>query len=146
MKIAVFPGSFDPFTIGHKNIVERALKLFDKVIIAIGVNSNKKPLFPTAERISVIKKYFSEGENVEVESYEGLTVDFCKKKNATFIVRGIRNGNDFLFEQEIAQVNADLAPEIETVFLATAPELSYISSSVVRELYLNGGDYKRFLP
>ena len=146
MKTAVFPGSFDPFTIGHKNIVERALKLFDKVIIAIGVNSNKKPLFPVDERINAIKKCFSAEKNVEVESYEGLTVDFCKKKNANFIVRGIRNGSDFLFEQEIAQVNADLAPGIETVFLATAPELSYISSSVVRELYLNGGDYKRFLP
>lgn len=145
-RIAVFPGTFDPFTLGHKNIVERALKMFDKVIIAIGINCNKKPLFPLNERISTIRGYYADEKNVQVESYEGLTVDFCKKNSASFIIRGLRSSNDFLFERDIAHANAQLTPEIETIFLVTPPELSYISSSMVREVYINGGDYKQFLP
>lgn len=146
MNIAVFPGSFDPFTIGHQNIVERVLPLFDKVIVAVGINSNKKSFFPLEKRMEIIGNCFDDEKRVEVMTYEGLTVDFCRKTGARFIVRGIRNVNDFLFEQEIAAVNARLAPEIETVFLATAPELSFVSSTVVRELYLNGGDYQQFIP
>ncbi|MBQ7490053.1 MAG: pantetheine-phosphate adenylyltransferase [Bacteroidales bacterium] len=145
-RIAVFPGSFDPFTIGHENIVRRALKLFDKVIVAIGVNSQKKYMFPIERRLEMIRHCFAGEQRVEAVSYEGLTVEFCKKVNAKFIVRGVRNGNDFLFEQDIANANALLSPDIETIFIATAPELAAISSTIVREICLNGGDYSKFVP
>lgn len=146
MKTAIFPGSFDPFTIGHQDIAARALPLFDKVVIAIGVNENKHTMLSIEKRLEIIKKCFENEQKVEVLAYSGLTVDFCKKIGAKYIIRGIRNGSDFLYEQEIAQINSRLAPEIETIFFATAPNLAFISSSAVREIYRNGGDYRPFLP
>ena len=146
MKIALFPGSFDPVTKGHEDIVNRALLLFDKIYIAIGKNCNKTPLFPLEIRKEWLVKCFGNESRIEICSYEGLTVDFCKKINAQFIIRGIRNIEDFQFEKDIAQANRQLSPDIETVFLATAPEYSYINSGMVRDIYANNGDYKQFLP
>lgn len=146
MTKAVFPGSFDPFTLGHETVVKKALTLFDKVIIAIGVNSNKKYLFPLNDRIDLIKRHFKDEKNLEVISFEGLTVDFCKKNSASVIIRGLRNTLDFQFEYEIANMNRKLAPEIESVFIVALPEHSAINSTIVREIYKNGGDVSAFLP
>lgn len=146
MTKAVFPGSFDPFTLGHESVVRKALKLFDKVIIAIGVNSNKQYLFSLNDRIDFIKKLFNDEKDVEVVSFEGLTVDFCRKNNVSFIVRGLRNTLDFQFEYEIANMNRKLSPETETIFIAALPEHSAINSTIVREIYKNGGDVSSFLP
>jgi pantetheine-phosphate adenylyltransferase len=144
-KIAVFPGSFDPFTIGHYYVVLKALKIFDTVIIAVGINVEKKYMFNIEDRVKEISKVFMNTKNVEINSYEGLTIDFCKKNNANFIVRGLRNSNDFIYEQPIAQMNATLNEEIETVFLATDQRYSHLSSTIVRELYKNGADISKFL-
>lgn len=144
-KIAVFPGSFDPFTIGHKSVLDSALPLFDKVVVAIGVNSEKKGFFPLEERVSAIAKLYAGNSKVEVATYSSLTVDFCKSKNARFIIRGLRNSADFEFEKCIAQTNKQLSG-IETIFLMTPPEYSHVSSSVVRELLSYGVDVSAFLP
>lgn len=145
MKKAVFPGSFDPITLGHEDIITRASTLFDEVIVAIGVNSSKKYMFSLEERKSFIEETFKDYENVSVVTYKGLTVDFCKKNSISYIVRGLRNPADFEFEKAIAHTNRDLAP-VETVFLLTAAKTSYISSSIVRDVLRNGGDVASLVP
>jgi len=145
MKRAIFPGSFDPITLGHYDIIKRAVKLFDEVIVAIGVNAEKKYMFSLDERMQFISEAFKDETKVTVVSYEGLTVDFCKKNNVKFILRGLRNPADFEFEKAIAHTNRDLAP-IETVFLLTAAKTSYIASSIVRDVIRNNGDYTKLVP
>jgi pantetheine-phosphate adenylyltransferase len=145
-RVAVFPGSFDPFTIGHEHIVRRALTLFDKVIIAIGTNSEKSGRFPLDQRMNWISQVFDSNLQVSVQNYSGLTVDFCNQNNSKFIIRGLRTSADFEYERAIAQVNKVLMPEIETVFILTAPEHSAITSSLVREIIQHGGDASKFLP
>lgn len=144
-RIAVFPGSFDPFTIGHKAILDSALPLFDKVYIAIGCNSSKKSFFTLEKRIADISALYNGNEKIAIETYDTLTIDFCKKVHANFILRGLRNVADFEYEQTIAQTNKQLSG-IETVFIATPPELSNVSSSIVRELLSYGADASRYLP
>ena len=143
MKIAVFPGSFDPITLGHLDIIERAVPLFDKLIIAIGQNSQKKYMFSLEKKMEFIKKSVAHFPNVEVDSFEGLTIDYCRSKNVNFIIRGLRNPADFEFEKAIAQTNRLLTHEnkIETIFLLTSAGKSYISSSIVREIISFNGDY-----
>lgn len=145
-KIAVFPGSFDPFTIGHEAIVKRALSLFDEIIIAVGGNALKKSFYPLAIRKEMIEKVFHNESRVRVDHYDGLTVDYCKKNDAGFIIRGLRTSADFEFERAIAQVNKVMAPGVESVFLLTVPEHSHINSSIVRDIIRNGGDASRFVP
>ncbi len=145
MKRAIFPGSFDPITLGHYDIIKRAVNLFDEVIVAIGINAEKKYMFSLDERMQFIKDAFADEPKVTVVSYEGLTVEFCKKNNVKFILRGLRNPADFEFEKAIAHTNRDLAP-IETVFLLTAANTSYISSSIVRDVIRNDGDYTKLVP
>ena len=147
MKIAVFPGSFDPITLGHYDILERAVPLFDKLIIAIGQNSDKKYMFPLEKRIEFIKKSVAHFKNVEVDFYEGLTIDYCLKNDAKFILRGLRNPADFEFEKAITHTNRTLArKKIETVFLLTSSGKSFISSSIVREIIRHNGDYTLLVP
>ena len=145
MKKAVFPGSFDPITIGHLDIVERAIKVFDEIIIAVGDNTDKKYMFPKEKRVEFVKQTFYNYDNVKIESYDGLTVDFCRKNNIEFMIRGLRNPADFEFEKSIALTNREMT-DIETIFLLTSPENSFISSSIVRDLIRNNGDYKLFIP
>lgn len=145
MKRAVFPGSFDPFTSGHYDIVERGVKLFDELIIAIGINSNKNYMFSLEQRKDFIINSFKDNPKVKIVTYEGLTVDFCKKNNIDFILRGLRNSADFEFEKAIAHTNRAIAT-IETVFLLTSAETSFISSSVVRDIIRNNGDYTKLVP
>ena len=145
MKRAVFPGSFDPITKGHFDIIERGVTLFDEVIVAIGVNADKKYMFTLEQRQAFIKDAFKNEPKVKVITYKGLTVDFCLKNNVQFILRGLRNPADFEFEEAIAHTNRDLAP-IETVFLLTAANTSYISSSIVRDVIRNHGDYTKLVP
>jgi pantetheine-phosphate adenylyltransferase len=144
-RIAVFPGSFDPFTIGHKAILDMALPLFDKIIIAIGINTDKRDFFPVESRIKHIKSIFHGNLKIEVETYTCLTIDFCKQKDAHFILRGLRNTTDFQFEKSIAQMNRQLSPNIETVFLVTPPEYGHVSSTIVRELIRYGADVSNYL-
>lgn len=147
MKVAVFPGSFDPITLGHYDIIERASSLFDKLIIAIGQNSQKKYMFPLDKRMEFIEKSVSHFDNVEVDYFEGLTVDYCLKKNAQFLLRGLRNPADFEFEKAIAHTNRTLAhKKLETVFLLTSSGKSFISSSIVREIINHGGEYELLVP
>ena len=145
MKVALFPGSFDPITLGHYDIINRGVQLFDKIIIAIGVNSEKKYMFSLEERKRFIEEAFADEPKVEVTTYEGLTIDFCKKVGAEFILRGLRNPADFEFEKAIAHTNRQLS-KIETVFLLTAARTSFISSSIVRDVLRNGGDYTILVP
>lgn len=145
MKKAIFPGSFDPLTLGHYDIIKRGVKLFDEVVVAIGVNASKKYMFSLEERIKFIEEAFKNEPKVTVVSYEGLTVDFCKEIDVKFILRGLRNPADFEFEKAIAHTNRDLAP-IETVFLLTAAKTSYIASSIVRDVIRNNGDYTKLVP
>jgi pantetheine-phosphate adenylyltransferase len=145
-KIAVFPGSFDPFTIGHEAIVRRALNLFDEIIIAVGANTLKKNFYSLATRKEMISLVFKNEPRVRVDHYEGLTVDYCRKNGAGFLIRGLRTSADFEFERAIAQVNKVMAPDVETVFLLTVPEHSHINSSIVRDIIINGGDASRFVP
>lgn len=145
-KIAVFPGSFDPITNGHVDIVQRAVHLFDKIIIGVGQNANKKYMFSQKQRIGFIEKAFEDVDEIEVMHFEGLTVDFCKKVGAHFILRGLRNPADFEFEKAIAQANRMMDHELETVFLLTDPEFAAISSSIVRDVHRNGGDASIFVP
>ena len=145
MKRFVFPGSFDPITIGHQEIIERALPLCDELIIAVGKNSTKKTMFSLEKRMEFIEKTNKTNSKVTVESYEGLTVDFCNKVNADALLRGLRNPADFEFEKSIALTNREMTG-IETVFFLTSPKNSFISSSIVRDLIKNKGDYKLFIP
>ena len=145
MKRAVFPGSFDPITIGHYDIIDRGLTLFDELILAIGVNPNKDHMFTLEQRKSFIKAAFKDRPQVRIMTYQGLTVDFCRKQNAGFILRGLRNPADFGFEKAIAHTNRKL-DKIETVFLLTSSGKSYISSSIVRDVIRNNGDYTHFVP
>jgi len=145
-RTVIFPGSFDPITKGHENILQRALPLFDEIIIAIGINSSKQSYFPLEQREKWIKQVFAGEPNVRVETYTGLTVEFCKKMNAKFILRGLRTSADFEFEKSIAQNNNIMAPGIETVFILPIPELSAINSTIVRDIIRNGGDASPFVP
>lgn len=145
MRRAIFPGSFDPLTLGHFDIIHRGITLFDELVIAIGINADKKYMFTLEERTHFIKEAFKDEPKIKVMTYEGLTVDFCKKINASFILRGLRNPGDFEFEKAIAHTNRKLS-EIETVFLLTSSGKSYISSSIVRDVIRNGGDYTGLVP
>jgi pantetheine-phosphate adenylyltransferase len=145
-KIAVFPGSFSPFTVGHQSVVDRALLLFDKIIIAIGINSEKNEFFSIEERMEWISSVYGNNSKIEIQRYEGLTVDFCKNEGANFILRGLRDSHDFKFEKNIAQMNKELNSTIETIFIITPPEMSHISSSIIRDIIKNGGDVSKFLP
>lgn len=145
-KIAVFPGSFDPFTRGHESIVRRVLPLFDKIIVAIGINSHKQYFFPLEKRMEWITQTFKGESKVTVESFSGLTIDFCRKVNAKFIVRGLRTTTDLEFEKAIAQMNKSMADDIETLFILPTPELSAINSTIIRDIVRNGGDASKFVP
>jgi pantetheine-phosphate adenylyltransferase len=145
-KTAVFPGSFDPFTIGHEAIVRRALNLFDEIIIAVGANALKKNYYSLSTRKEMISLVFKDEPRVKVSHYEGLTVDYCKKYGVGYLVRGLRTAADFEFERAIAQVNKVLAPDIESVFILTVPEHSHINSSIVRDIIRSGGDASVFIP
>lgn len=144
-KIAVFPGSFDPITLGHYDIIKRSIPLFDKIIVAIGVNAEKKYMFSLEERKRFIEESFADEPSVSVVTYKGLTIDLCKKVKAKFILRGLRNPADFEFEKAIAHTNRKLS-KIETVFLLTAANTSFISSSIVRDVLRNGGEYEMLVP
>jgi len=146
MKIAVFPGSFDPITIGHQNIIERALPLFDKIIVAIGINTLKKYHFSLERRLYFIKLTFKNHSKIEVATYDGLTINFCKNVNAKYILRGIRNVADYNYENSIAQMNKAMENDIETIFIPTIPELSAINSTIIRDIIINGGDAGKFVP
>ncbi len=145
-KIAVFPGSFDPFTIGHEEIVRRGLKLFDKIIIAVGLNPVKKEFLSTDCRIRLIKKAFEDTDRVSVEPYSGLTVDFCERVNSHIIIRGLRTAADFEYERAVGQANRAMDGRIETVFIPTSTIHTFVSSTIVRNIYMNGGDVTKFLP
>mgnify|MGYP000045786852 FL=1 len=145
MRKAIFPGSFDPITLGHQDIINRALPLFDEIVIAIGVNADKKYMFSLEERKRFIEKTFQNEPKISVITYEGLTIDLCHKINANFILRGLRNPADFEFEKAIAHTNRRLS-KIETVFLLTAAKTSYISSSIVRDVIRNHGEYELLVP
>lgn len=145
MKKAIFPGSFDPLTLGHLDIIERGVTVFDELIIAIGINADKKYMFSLEERKKFIEDCFKDNPKIKVVTYKGLTVDFCLKNNVEFILRGLRNPADFEFEKAIAHTNRDLAP-VETVFLLTSAKTSYISSSIVRDIIRNNGDCSKLVP
>lgn len=146
-KIALFPGSFDPFTMGHDDIVRRGLKLFDKVIITIGHNTKKhKRYFDLDEMVDKIESVYRGNDAISVEVYNELTAEFAQKHQAKYLLRGLRNTTDFEYENSIAQVNTNLNPELETVFLITSPEFAYINSSIIREVHYYGGNVKEFLP
>ena len=145
MKKAVFPGSFDPITIGHCEIIEKACEIFDELIVSVGNNSDKDYKFSLDQRLKFISNKFKNNSKVYVEKYEGLTVDFCKTKNIKHIVRGLRNPADFEFEKKIALFNNSLE-NVETIFFLTSPNNAFISSSMVREIMDNGGDFKKFVP
>ncbi|MEA3443748.1 MAG: pantetheine-phosphate adenylyltransferase [Bacteroidota bacterium] len=145
-KIAIFPGSFDPFTIGHESIVRRASEMFDKIIIAIGYNSNKPGFFPIETRKKWIRDVFENDPDILVDHYTDLTVDYCKRIGASYILRGLRTSSDFEYERAIAQINKKMFPEIESVFLLTMPEHTPVNSSIVRDIIRHGGDASDFLP
>ncbi len=145
-KVAVFPGSFDPFTVGHESIVLRALSLFDEIIIAVGANALKKSYYPVETRKEMIRKVFKNEPRVKVDHYEGLTVDYCKKNNAGFLLRGLRTSADFEFERAIAQVNKVMAPDVESIFILTVPEHAHINSTIVKDIIRSGGNASRFVP
>ncbi|GLU42423.1 pantetheine-phosphate adenylyltransferase [Allomuricauda sp. NBRC 101325] len=145
MRRALFPGSFDPLTLGHFDIIQRGVTLFDELVIAIGINADKKYMFSLDERVKFIKEAFKDEPKIKVTTYQGMTIDFCKKIDANFILRGLRNPADFEFEKAIAHTNRKLS-EIETVFLLTSSGKSFISSSIVRDVIRNGGDYTGLVP
>ncbi len=146
MKIAVFPGSFDPITRGHESIVKRALPLFDEIVIGIGFNTNKHYYFSQERRERFIKNVFENEPKIKVMSYHGLTIDFCKEIGAAYILRGLRTSADYEFERAISQMNQSMAPGIETIFLVSDPSLSHISSTIVRDILLYNGDVSAFVP
>mgnify|MGYP001604997942 CR=1 FL=1 len=145
-RIAVYPGTFDPVTKGHEALVLKSLSLFDEIIVAIGINSKKETYFSLEKRKGWLRSVFEKYPQVKIETYETLTVNFCKEKNAGFILRGLRSSSDFEFERTIAQANNTLSPEIETIFLVSSPGLSAINSSIVRDIHKHGGDVSQFIP
>ena len=145
-KIAVFPGSFSPFTKGHQSIVNRALPLFDEIVISVGINSSKNDYFSINEKVQWVKNVFSKEKKVKVTMYEGLTIDHCIKVNAGYILRGLRNSHDFKYEKGIALMNHSMQNNIETVFFITEAKYSHISSTLVRDIIKNGGDVSQFIP
>jgi|SRR6185312_6571738 len=145
-RIAIFPGSFDPVTKGHESIVLRALPLFDSIIVAIGNNSTKSYMFPLEKRKEWLKQTFAAHKQVTIEEYSGLTVDFCKAKKASYILRGIRNPGDYEFESNIAQMNKMMMHELETILMLTLPEHTAISSTIVRDILKHGGNVAQFIP
>lgn len=145
-RIAVFAGSFDPLTVGHEEIIRKGLTIFDRIVVGIGINADKKYMFPNETRERWIRQVFSDTDRVTVKSYSGLTVEFCKQEGAAFLLRGIRNVADFEFEKAIAHMNGFIAPGIESVFLLTSPENAPVSSTIVRDILRNGGDVTRFVP
>lgn len=146
MNTAVFPGSFDPITVGHVDIINRAVPLFEKIIIGIGDNIQKQYMFPIEKRLDWIKKAFAGNSKIEVLTYDGLTINFCKQNNASYIIRGLRNSNDFEFEQSIAQMNKAMAGGIETVFIPCDPRYTAVASTIVRDIIRNKGDASLFIP
>lgn len=146
MKTCVFPGSFDPITKGHEELVKRAAPLFDKIIVAIGVNSQKKYLFSLEQRLEWLETVFKDYSNVEVAFFHNLTADYCKKVGANYLLRGLRNASDFDYEKTISQINNIIGEGIETVFLISEPKYSHVSSTIVREIIKGNGDVTPFLP
>ena len=146
MKIAVYPGSFDPATYGHLDVIRRAAVSFDKVIVGVLHNSSKSPLFSVEERVNILKKVTKDISNIRVESFDGLSIDFVKECHAQFLVRGLRAITDFEYELQMAQTNRIMDPEIDTIFLTTSLEYAYLSSSTVKEVALYGGDISKFVP
>ncbi len=145
-KTAVFPGTFDPYTKGHESVIQKVLPLFDKIIIGIGVNSEKSGFFPLDDRINWIKNVYKNEPKIEVVTYNSLTVNFCREYKANYIIRGLRSNIDFDYEQQIAQINKKLDAKIETIFILTDPEYAAVSSSFVREIYKYKGDISPFIP
>lgn len=145
-KIAVFPGSFDPITIGHVDIIERSADLFEKIYVAIGINTQKKYLFDLEQRLNWLKEVFKHQPTIEVDSYEGLTTRYCEKVGANYILRGIRSAGDFEYEKTIAHLNNSMNPDLETLLILSKPEYSSISSTIVREIIRANGDVSKFVP
>ncbi len=146
MRIALFPGTFDPVTLGHTDIINRALPLFDKLIIGIGRNTNKEPMFSEEQRLQWLREIYKDNPKIEVLAYDGLTVECCKKAGANFILRGIRYVNDFEYEKAIADMNRSIQGNIETIFLTCLPQYTSVASTLVRDVLRNGGDVSQFLP
>ena len=145
-KTAIFPGSFDPFTIGHESVITRALPLFDVIIVAIGTNTSKKAYYSIKQRMQMIREVFRDNSQIKVLSYTGLTVDFCRKSGAQYLLRGLRTAADFEYERAIAQINKAMYPDLESVFLLTLPEHTPVNSTIVRDIIRHGGDASQFLP
>ena len=146
MKIAIYPGSFDPITYGHLDILKNAAGIFDKVIIAVAHNDAKSGFLSIEERVELIKKSITDIENAEVDSFDGLTIEYAKKRGANVLIRGLRAVSDFEFEMQLSQTNSALCDDIKTVFLTTKPKYNFISSSTIKEIYANGGDISKFVP
>ena len=146
MKIAIYPGSFDPITNGHLDVLNTSAEIFDKVIIAVARNSEKNAFLSVDERVKLIRESVGHIENVEVDSFDGLTIEYARKKGAEVLIRGLRAVSDFEYEMQLSQTNSALAPDIQTVFLITKPEYNFISSSTVREILQNNGDISKFVP
>ena len=145
-RICLFPGTFDPVTLGHTDIIDRALPLFDKLVVGIGRNTNKEPMFSEDLRLEWLREIYKDEPKVQAMVYDGLTVDCCKKVNARFILRGIRYVNDFEYEKAIADMNRSIAEQVETVFLTCLPQFTSVASTLVRDVLRNGGDVSQFLP
>jgi len=146
LKTAIFPGSFDPFTVGHESIVRRSIDLFDRIIVAVGVNSGKQSLMSIDSRVRMINDVFRNEDKVTCDFFEGLTVDFCRKVQAGYMLRGIRTAADFEYERAIAQINKKMLPSVESVFLLTSPEHTPVNSTIIRDIIRNRGDASQFLP
>lgn len=146
MKIAIYPGSFDPITKGHLDILKTAAGIFDKVIIAVAKNSEKHGFLPVEKRVQLIKESVKDIENVEVDSFDGLTINYAHKKGATVLIRGLRAVSDFEYEMQLSQANSALDPDVKTVFLTTKPKYNFISSSTIKEIFINDGDISKFVP